>query len=142
MTDPVSPSSITTDRSPISVTSSISRFFEASLLLLVTTGFLTLVSTGKLDPISMLIVGAALLLRGYVFVKQLDWQFPERWTGYLTLLYLAVYVLDFFATSFVTATVHLVLFSLVVKLFSIHRDRDYVYLAVLSFLAVLAASVL
>jgi transglutaminase-like putative cysteine protease len=44
--------------------------------------------------------------------------------------------------SYVSASIHLVLFSLVVKLFSVQRERDYIYLAVLAFLAVLAASVL
>ncbi|MBV9087798.1 MAG: DUF3488 domain-containing protein, partial [Acidobacteriaceae bacterium] len=54
------------------------------------------------------------------------------------------YILDFTAISrsFVPATVHLVLFSMVVKLFSVRRDRDRLYLAILAFLAVLAAAVL
>ena len=34
------------------------------------------------------------------------------------------------------------LFSVAVKIFSIHRERDYLYLALLSFLMVLAAAVL
>jgi protein-glutamine gamma-glutamyltransferase len=44
--------------------------------------------------------------------------------------------------SFVYATVHLVLFIMVVKLFSVERDRDHVYLAIIAFLSVLAAAVL
>jgi len=124
------------------ITASLNRFFEASLLLLVATGFFTLVTTGKLDFVSIVAVSAALLARAYAFLTSNDWQISERWTGYLTILYLAVYVVDLFTGTFVTATVHLVLFSLVVKLFSLHPDRDYVYLAVLSFLSVLAASVL
>jgi transglutaminase-like putative cysteine protease len=126
--------------SPITVP--ISRFFEGALLLLVSSGFVTLVATGKLDFPSILAVSGALVIRGYAFITGRNWQLPEKWTGYLTLLYLAVYILDFLTGTFVSATVHLVLFSLIVKLFSIHRDRDYVYLAVLSFLSVLAASVL
>jgi transglutaminase-like putative cysteine protease len=125
-----------------SITSSVQRFFEGSLFLLVVTGFATLVSTGKLDFISIAGVGTALLVRAYALIHRYDWQLPENWTSYLTVLYLAIYVVDFLTGTFVNATVHLVLFSLVVKLFSIHRDRDYVYLALLSFLAVLAASVL
>ena len=44
--------------------------------------------------------------------------------------------------SFLTATVHLVLFGMVVRLFSLQRDRDHYMLAVLAFLMVLAAAVL
>jgi len=38
--------------------------------------------------------------------------------------------------------VHLVLFIMVVKLFSVQRDRDHVYLAIISFLMILASAVL
>ena len=66
-----------------------------------------------------------------------------QWTTYLTLAYGAFYLFDFFllSRSFVSASVHLVLFSMVVKLFSVQRDRDLLYLAVLSLLMVLAAAV-
>src|SRR5262249_15809678 len=43
---------------------------------------------------------------------------------------------------FVPSVVHLVLFLLVVRLFSAHRNRDYYFLAVIAFLMVLAAAVL
>jgi transglutaminase-like putative cysteine protease len=68
----------------------------------------------------------------------------ERWTQYLTLAFAFWYFADLFWISgtFVGATVHLVLALLVVRLFSAHRDRDFVFLAILSFLLVLAASVL
>jgi transglutaminase-like putative cysteine protease len=120
------------------------RYFEVSLLLLVATGFVTLASTGGLDTVSVLSVSAALLLRGYAIARQKSWRIPEPWTSYLTVAYLFFYIADFFflSASFVTATVHLVLFSMVVKIFSVQRDRDHVYLIILSFLAVLAASVL
>src|SRR5581483_5014445 len=61
-----------------------------------------------------------------------------------SLAFTVFYLVDFFwvSGSFVSATVHLVLALMVVRLFSAHRDRDYVFLAILSFLAVLAASVL
>src|SRR5205814_1401522 len=69
---------------------------------------------------------------------------PERWINYITLFYVAFYGLDYLLLSrqFIPATVHLVLFSLIVKVFSIHRERDYLYIAVLSFAMVLAAAVL
>ena len=122
----------------------IERYFEVSLFLLVVTGFLTLVSTGRLDPLSLAMVSLALIGRGYLLLRNRAAVIPEKYDTALTLSYLLFYAADYFliSDSFVTASVHLVLFSLVVKLFSVRRDRDYLYLSLLSFLSVLAAAVL
>ncbi len=66
------------------------------------------------------------------------------WPTILTLLYIFVYFADYFfvSRSFLAATVHLVLFLMVVRLFSLQRSRDHYMLAVLSFLMVLGAAVL
>jgi hypothetical protein len=122
----------------------VERYFQISLFLLIATGFITLMGTNRLDALSVVFVCLALLLRGYLLLKQREFKIPEKWTTYFTLMYLLVFAVDLFVISgsYVTASVHLVLFSLVVKIFSVQRERDYVYLAVLAFLAVLAASVL
>ncbi|HEV2988119.1 MAG TPA: DUF3488 and transglutaminase-like domain-containing protein, partial [Candidatus Angelobacter sp.] len=129
---------------PVRPAGSAERYFQWSLYLLLVTGFAALAGTGKLDFLSLAVVTPALVLRAYHLLKGKGFTIAERWTNYLTLLYLAVYALDYFMLSqgFVSATVHLVLFIMVVKIFSVHRDRDLVYLAVLSFLMVLAAAVL
>jgi transglutaminase-like putative cysteine protease len=90
------------------------------------------------------VVGCALLIRGYHLITHQQFTIPERWTTYLTLFYIAVYFADYFfvSRSFLTATVHLVLFGMVIRLFSLQRARDHFMLAVLSFLMVLAAAVL
>lgn len=125
-------------------TGSADRFFQWSLYLLVVTGFIALMGTNKLDPPALLIVVPALLYRGYLLLMHREFTLPERWTTWLTLVYFVFYAADFFyfSQSFIAATVHMVLFSLVVKVFSVRRDRDLVYLAVLSFLMLLAAAVL
>jgi transglutaminase-like putative cysteine protease len=122
----------------------IEQYFQASLFLLVVTGFLTLSGTGRLDTFSVLGVSAALLFRAYLMLRRRTVRIPERWTSYLTLVYVLFYAADVFLVSgsFVDATVHLVLFIMVVKIFSVQRDRDHVYLAIISFLEVLAAAVL
>jgi len=124
--------------------SAVERYFEIWLYLLVLTGFVTLAATGKLDVLSLLFVGAALIVRGYLLVRRQTLVLSDQWTTYLTLGYVLFYLADFFLISrtFVGASVHLVLFSMVVKIFSVQRDRDLLYLAVLSFLEVLAAAVL
>ncbi len=127
-----------------SVPSAVQRYFEVALYLLVLCGFGTLVSTGGLDLPTVLLVSAAILFRGYLLATHRILLIPENWTTTLTLGYVAFYLADYlvFSGLFVTATVHLVLFVMVVRLFSSRRDRDYYFLAVISFLMVLAAAVL
>jgi len=122
----------------------IERYFNVALYILVLTGFGTLASTGGLDAPTVIVVGAVLLLRGLQLITRNEFVIPERWTTYLTLLYVAFYFTDYFVLSgsFLAATVHLVLFGMVVRLFSLQRTRDHFLLAVLSFLMVLAAAVL
>ena len=122
----------------------IERYFSVALFMLVLTGFGTLASTGGLDMPAVLLVGLALLLRGYQLLAQVEFIIPERWTNYLTLLYIFAYFADYLfgSRSFVVATVHLVLFGMVIRLFSLQKPRDHYMLAMLSFLMVLAAAVL
>lgn len=122
----------------------IERYFNVALYLLVLTGFGALASTGGLDLLAVVVVGCALLVRGYHLITHQEFTIPERWTTYLTLLYVAIYFADYFFVSrtFLVATVHLVLFGMVIRLFSLQRARDHFMLAVLSFLMVLAAAVL
>ena len=122
----------------------IERYFNVALYLLVLTGFGTLASTGGLDMPAVVLVGFALLLRGYQLAAQLEFAIPDSWTNYLTLLYIFVGFADYFfvSRSFLAASVHLVLFLMVVRLFSLQRPRDHYMLAVLSFLMVLGAAVL
>ncbi|HWY67642.1 MAG TPA: DUF3488 and transglutaminase-like domain-containing protein [Terriglobales bacterium] len=122
----------------------IQRFFDISLFFLLFTGFAILAGTGKLDLLSLLFGISALLAKGYLLVRKIDVTLPEQWTTYFTLIYLVFFALDYFLISqtFIGSLIHMVLFAAMVKVFSIHRDRDYVYLALLSFGMVLAAAVL
>ncbi len=122
----------------------IERYFNVALYMLVLSGFGALASTGGLDLSAVVLVGVALSLRGYQLLARREFAIPERWTTYLTVVYVFVYLADYFflSRSFLGATVHLVLFAMVVRLFSLQRTRDHYMLAVLSFLMVLAAAVL
>jgi transglutaminase-like putative cysteine protease len=126
------------------ISPAIELYFQVCLFLLIVTGFVTLASTGNLDFISVTFVGTALLLKAYGLWRRHEFRIPEKIASYLGLAYLALYVADFFLISqnFVQATVHLVLFGMVVKLFSIQRNRDFLYLAILAFLEVLSAAIL
>jgi protein-glutamine gamma-glutamyltransferase len=123
----------------------IERLFQTSLFLLVVTGFATLFGTGKLDLLSVIIVLTALLLRGYLLLRDRPFVIPRRVTSWLAVVYFLLFFVDFFFLSgrdFVAPAVHLLLFGMCVKLFNVERERDYAYLAVLSFLMVLSAAIL
>ena len=128
----------------ISLPRAVRRYFEVSLYLLVLTGVGTLASTGTLDIPTVACVGLALIFRGYLLAKKRTLIIPDRWTTFLTLGYVIFYIADYFLLSggFLNATVHLVLFVMVVRLFSAQRDRDHYFLMIISFLMVLAAAVL
>ena len=122
----------------------IERYFSVALYLLVLSGFGALASTGGLDLPAVTLVGIALALRGVQLLTRREFIIPERSTTALTLIYVFVYLADYFflSRSFLAATVHLVLFLVVVLQFSLQRTRHHYLLAALSFLMVLAAAVL
>ena len=152
---------------------SAERFFQWSLYILLLVGFTALMGTNKLDFPTLALVIPALLLRGFLLLMRKEIAISERWTTLLTVIYFAFYAADYFyfSQSFISATVHMVLFiggggggsrpaaasvagsgrwqqqqrrrrHGVIKIFSVRRDRDLMYLAVLSFLMLLAAAVL
>ncbi len=122
----------------------LERYFERALYLMLLTAFVALVSTGGLDIPVVFLVSGALLLRGYLLIQQSSFLISERWTNVATIAYVGFYVADYalISGSFLSATVHLVLFVMVVRLFSAKRERDYYFLAALAFLMILAASLL
>jgi transglutaminase-like putative cysteine protease len=133
------------DWGEITITFAIRRYLDVALYLLIFTGFGTLASTGRLDVPTVVLVTAALLYRGYALTRHRHQVLlSERWTNLLTIACVAFFVADEFLISrtFLNSTVHLVLFVMLVRLFSAQSDRDHYLLAVLSFLMVLSAAVL
>jgi transglutaminase-like putative cysteine protease len=122
----------------------IDHYFELALYLLVLTGFGTLAGTGGLDLPSIVLVSIALAARGYLLAKRRSFVISERWTTPLSIVYIVFFAMDYFAVSrgFLSATVHLALFGVVVRMFSLRRERDHITLAILAFLMVLASAML
>jgi transglutaminase-like putative cysteine protease len=125
-------------------TSAVHRYFEVSLFLLLTVGFLALATTGQLDLFSLLLVTAALILKALRYRRHREPELAPGIVTKLTWFYFVFYLLDFFLLSgtFLVATTHLVLFIAVVKLFSARTNRDYLWLALIAFLEILAAATL
>ena len=129
---------------------SVDRYFEVSLLLMLGTAFVTLASTGKLDVVSVILVSLALAVRLWGYARERDLRFAPATVTRLAIFYTFFFVLDFLVLSsgptlldsMLNATVHLVLFTTVIKVFSARTHRDYTYLATLSFLMMLASAIL
>lgn len=132
------------------------RYFEVSLYLLVCTGVLAAISTGKVDAVSTFVPAAALAFKG---VRLLGGRMPEISSRLATTLvfgYFLFFPFDFWLVSRnlaagstnpalyggVLASIHLLLFATVVRLFSARSRRDYVFLAMLALAAMLASAIL
>ncbi|HLK03789.1 MAG TPA: DUF3488 and transglutaminase-like domain-containing protein [Candidatus Acidoferrum sp.] len=132
------------------------RFFRASLFLLILTGAVCVVSTGKMDLPSSLFVIAALLYKGHRWWNHRPSELSARAATWLVTGYLGFFPIDLFVFSRIftanspnpalyaalIAAVHFLLFITLVRLYSATTDRDALFLAMLSFAAVLVSAVL
>lgn len=133
----------------------LSRYFEASLYLMLYTAVLTLVATGKLDLFTTIAAPSVLVWKGF-----------RRWRGYgpelshraATICMVGYFLLapaDYLWArgrasdapnpalyAALLTTVHLLLFAMMVRLYSSRERRDSLFLAMLAFASMLAAAVL
>ena len=136
--------------------SALSRYFEISLFLLLLVSVLSLVSTGKLDLVSIILAPVALLVKG---IRWWRGHGPELSHGKATLLvviYFLYFPVDLWWVSrtlssdaqnaalfsALLASIHLLLYAMIVRLFSASTTRDYLFLALLAFSAMLASAIL
>ena len=136
--------------------SAIRRHFEISLYFLLLTGVLTLVSTGKLDLLSIILLPAAMLFKGYRWWHGKGPELSNRLGTWLTIGYFLFFPIDLLIISRMLAagaqnpglyagllaTVHLMLFATVIRLYSATTTRDYLFLTMMGFTAMLAAAIL
>ncbi|MDA2914639.1 DUF3488 domain-containing protein [Acidobacteriia bacterium AH_259_A11_L15] len=126
----------------------VHRYFEVSLFLLLTVGYLALATTGKLDLFSTLVMGGALILKALNYRRRREPELSPQTVRTLTVVYIFFYAVDFYLLSggwpdgLIPATSRLVLFIAVMKLFSARTNRDYLWLALIAFLEILAAATL
>jgi len=128
----------------------VDRFFNGSLLLMLATSFVMLALTGKLGFLWTALVSIAIAVRLCGYACRWELQPPSRLITSLTVLYIPFFILDFLVLSanarmlqsLLNAAVHLVLFATVIKIFSSRTRRDHIYLAALSLLMMLASTVL
>jgi protein-glutamine gamma-glutamyltransferase len=136
--------------------SAIRRHFEISLYFLLLTGVLTLVSTGKLDLLSIFVFPAAMLFKGYRWWHGKGPEISGRTATWLTIAYFIFFPFDLWIISrmlaagaqnpglyaALLATVHLMLFAIIVRLYSATTTRDYLFLTMMGFTSMLASAIL
>jgi hypothetical protein len=141
---------------PPALGTALERYFETSLYLLLLVSVLTLVSTGKLDLVSILVPPLALLIKGYRWWRGRTPELSHRAATWLVVGYFAFFPVDMWWISRILAadaqnpalysallaSIHLMLFAMVVRLFSARTTRDYLFLALLAFSAMLASAIL
>jgi len=129
---------------------SVQRHFEVSLLLTLAIAFVTVAMTGKLDFVSTVVISIALGVKLWSYSREAAFSLSPRTVTRVSIFYIFFYALDFLIFSpgpglldkMLTATVHLVLFTTIIKIFSARTYRDYGYLATLSFVMMLASAIL
>jgi len=138
------------------VLSGIHIFFETSLYLLLLTSVLTVLSTGKLDPISSAVALIGVLVKGWRGRRGHPPELSESLAKRLTIAYLVFLPIDTFYLSMgltdgsqnqslfaaLLAVVHLLLFTLLVRLYSARTTRDHLFLAMVAFGLVLVSAIL
>ena len=134
----------------------VQRYFEVSLFLLVATGILSIVSTGKLDLFSALIPSAALIYKGVRMQRGHGPEISPRAATWLVLCYFLFFPLDLWVLSrglaegapnpplyaALLSSIHLILFATLVRLYSARSNRDYAFLAVLAVASMLVSAIL
>jgi protein-glutamine gamma-glutamyltransferase len=118
------------------------RYFQISVHALIITAFFALAFTGRLDVASIVVFTVGVSWSLYRTIQNSSPPLTARGAFILSCIYTVAFFIDALriSGSFIPATIHLVLFLELVKLFQEKTDKDYFYLIVLAFLKILAAS--
>src|SRR5579864_1892667 len=134
----------------------LQRYFEVSLFLLVATGVLAIISTGKLDLPSVVIPSLGLIYKGIRIQRGRGQEISPRLATWLVLAYFLFFPLDLWVLSrglaegapnpplyaALLSSIHLILFATLVRLYSARSNRDHAFLAVLAVASMLVSAVL
>ena len=134
----------------------IQRYFEVSLFLLVATGILALIATGKLDMVTTIAAPVALAYKGWGIARGRGPELTHRNATAFVLGYFVFFPVDLWVFSrdlaaaapnpllyaALLAAIHLLIFASIIRLYSSRTVRDYIFLALLAFAAMLASAIL
>src|SRR5690348_3331112 len=134
----------------------IQRYFEVSLYLLTVTGILSLITTNKLDMLTTILAASAIVYKGVRLWRGDPAELSARTATALVLAYFMFFPVDlwFFSREYAVgarnpllyagllAAIHLLIFATIVRLYSSRTIRDFIFLALLAFAAMLASAIL
>ena len=134
----------------------IQRYFEVSLFLLAATGIFSLISTRKLDAVTTILAASAVVYKALRLWRGHPAELSSRAATALVLAYFMFFPMDlwFFSRglaegsqmpllySGLLAAIHLLIFATIVRLYSSRTMRDFIFLALLAFAAMLASAIL
>jgi len=134
----------------------VRRYFEISLYSLICTGMFAILSTGKLDIVTVLVVPIALIFKGFRLARGRGPEISARFATALVLGYFLFFPFDLWVFSrnlsvgapnpalyaALLSAMHLLLFATLVRLYSARSNRDYAFLAVLAVTSMLGSAIL
>ncbi len=123
---------------------SFARYFRLSSYCLMASGFAAIAASGTIGVFWTALYGLALVASYVIDTEDFGRMIPPWLMNLIVLSYLPVGILDYrtFSHSLVLSVIHLALFVAVLKLLTLATDRDYVYLYLISFAQLIAASAL
>lgn len=122
----------------------VERFFQFSLLGLITSGYFALAGTGYLDRPTLILTFLGLVIRAAMVAGFLRLDIPAEIVSLTALSYVAFFPIDlyFISHDFLATTVHGVCFLATIKILTARSNRDYIYTGVISFIELIAAALL
>lgn len=122
----------------------IEQYFKFCSYMLISTGFLTLVLTGRVDLFSILLYTLALLLSWRSDSPNSRLQIEQKTANWLAIIFLPFVYLDFryLSGTFVGPLIHFSLFISIFNLFKRKEHRDWVFLYLIALSEVLFAAIL
>jgi protein-glutamine gamma-glutamyltransferase len=123
---------------------SVERFFQFSLLGLITSAYFALAGSGSLDRPTLVLTFIGLLIRAAMVSGLLRVGIPANIVSLAALGYIVFFPIDlyFLSRDFLATTVHGVCFLATVKILTAQSNRDYAWTGVISFVELIAAAML
>jgi protein-glutamine gamma-glutamyltransferase len=136
--------------------SALTRYSEVSLFLLLVNGVASLLWTGKLDPITAVLAPLALAVKAWRYAQGKPPELSHRHVTGLVIVYIFFFPFDLLVISrafaagnpnvwlyaALHASIHLMLFVMLVRLFSASGTRDLLFLSMMALAALLASAIL
>ncbi|HUJ39571.1 MAG TPA: transglutaminaseTgpA domain-containing protein [Candidatus Acidoferrales bacterium] len=143
-------------RAPRASLSALVRYSEVSLFLLLVSGVASLLWTGKLDPVSATLAPLALAIKAWRYARGKPPELSHRQVTWAVSLYILFFPFDMlvFSRAFASGTpntwlyaalhaaIHLMLFVMILRLYSARTSRDLLFLSMMALAALLASAIL